>query len=436
MTDVFSLGIRAIWTDLKRETAAFWLLCVYLVVEYLRLHQAYPALDVLPWGRVSLALCFIAVLLHGRFSRPFQTMDGLILAFFLWILIAGLASWSSEELLSDWPGYATWPLMYFLISVILTTPRRIFIFWLVFFLVNLKMSQHGTRVWIERGFSFASWGATGSPGWFQNSGEFAMEMAFFVGLSWCFLWALRPWLGKRKLILLLGLLPGTGALSILASSSRGGQIAGAAVVLTIMLFSRVKLRTVIAAAVVIWAGWLALPGEQRGRFESIGDDTTSELRMTYWSEALRFTRENPVVGIGYGNWGSYFKARNGYPAEEIHNTVLQAATELGIPGATLFVLMVLASFAANTDTRRRARRVGEEGTIFRGMAIGLDAGMIGLLVASQFMSVLYYPVFWMSFALATALHETTRRAERATAASRAHADLVHRELHLVHRPGR
>jgi len=326
--------------------------------------------------------------------------------------------------------------MYFLVCAIITTRIRILLFWLTLMVINLKMSQHGTRGWIERGFSFADWGVSGSPGWFQNSGEFAMQMTFFLGLSWFFLSALKPYLGKRKAMVLVGLLCGTAVASILASSTRGGQLAGAGVLLAILVLSRVRLRTVLGTALVLWVGWVAIPPEQKARFDSMGDDTTSELRRGYWREARQLARENPVFGIGYGNWGFYFEARHGPPVEVIHNTPLEAAVELGYPGAALFFSMVLVSFLANASARRRAKRLGEWGIVFSGMANGLDAGMVGLVVASQFMSVLYYPVFWMSFALATALSEVVRRAEQEAARARSPANELPRRPHLGIQPVR
>jgi hypothetical protein len=43
------------------------------------------------------------------------------------------------------------------------------------------------------------------------------------------------------------------------------------------------------------------------------------------------------------------------------------------------------------------------------MGLGLDLAMIGLFVASFFMSVLFYPVYWMAFGMTVALAEGTRR---------------------------
>jgi hypothetical protein len=47
------------------------------------------------------------------------------------------------------------------------------------------------------------------------------------------------------------------------------------------------------------------------------------------------------------------------------------------------------------------------------MAHGLDGAMIGYLVNGFFVTVLYYPFFWVNLALAVALQASTRQALRA-----------------------
>jgi O-antigen ligase len=239
-----------------------------------------------------------------------------------------------------------------------------------------------------------------------------MQMAFFMGIGWCLLQALRPHLSKRKYWILLAVIPGTAAASILGSSSRGSQLAALCVVLAILVMNRIRLRYLLAGALVVLAGWQILPAEQKARFESMGSDETSESRLDLWADARRVASNNPVFGIGFANWSEYMMVERGERTEAVHNTLLQAAVELGYPGAALFLLLVVASFVTNAKTRRRAKPLGEWGRVFTAMSVGLDVGMVGLLVASLFMSVLFYPMFWMSFGMTTALAAAVQRTGR------------------------
>jgi len=406
---LFRLRIRVLWAEMRKEPLAFWFLSAYVVVEYLRPQRIYPVLDTLPWGRVSIAACLVAVLFGRGFKRSFHSMDGLVAAFFFWVVLSCIFAFNPYASWEAWEEFVSWPILYFLVTHIVLNPKRLFLYWLGFFVVNLKMSQHGARTFIHRGFSFSAWGATGSPGWFQNSGEFAMQMVGFLAMSWCFFIALKPFLSRNRLWLMLAIFPATAVLSVMASSSRGGQLAAGIVFLALALVHKVRIRTLVAGAMAVWIGWLALPAEQKARFETMGEDDTSQARLTLWREARQVVAAHPVFGIGYANWRPYHQARTGREGEVVHNTVLEAASELGYPGAAMFLALVGMTWITNRRTRRRARRLGEWGRVFRGMAIGLDLALLGFFVAAQFMSVLFYPIFWMLFAMTTSLSEVSRR---------------------------
>ena len=411
------LRIQVLWRHLKKEPAAFWLYLIYLVFEYLRPQSIYPAIAVLPWGQLMLLACLGAVLLGKGYRRSFHPIDGLVIAFFAWTVFSGFFAIRPDESWDAWEGAASWALLYFLGTHILLTRTRLFLFWLGFFVINLKMSQHGARGFIQRGFSFADWGVTGSPGWFQNSGEFAMQMVGIMVLSWCFFMALRPYLSKRKHLLLLALFPGTAVLSVVASSSRGGQLAAAVVLLALALVHRVRFRTLVGISIAFWIGWIILPSEQKVRFETMGTDETSVERLTLWREARVLAAENPIFGIGYSNWEVHLRSQGLRPVE-VHNTVLEAASELGYPGAAFFLALVLMTFLTNRKTRRVARGLGEWERVVRGMALGLDLALLGFFVAGQFMSVLFYPIFWMVFTMSTSLSLVSDRDRNAQARDR------------------
>jgi hypothetical protein len=59
-----------------------------------------------------------------------------------------------------------------------------------------------------------------------------------------------------------------------------------------------------------------------------------------------------------------------------------------------------------------------------GLTHGLDAGLFGYLVAGFFVTVFYYPFFWISYALTVALHHVV--ASRAAAGAQPAPALVMR----------
>src|SRR5690606_31883022 len=85
----------------------------------------------------------------------------------------------------------SWVLVYWLITNIVDTEGRFFIFILSFFLHSFKMSQHAFRSWAMHGFGFRTWGVFGPPGWFADSGELVIQMGIFLCMSLMFVLAMR-----------------------------------------------------------------------------------------------------------------------------------------------------------------------------------------------------------------------------------------------------
>lgn len=371
----------------------------------------YGFLDILPWAKLALLSCVASIFLTGNRAIGFGAMDIMFIAFSVLVVISAVFAWDPGICISEWTTYASWVLMYFCLVSILTTPNRALLFTLFFILINFKLSQHGARSFAMRGFSFTHWGLSGSPGWFNNSGELAMQMVVIFSISWGIVSAFRDSLsGKLRWWVMVILFPGTAALTVIGSSSRGGQLALIAVVVTILLKSGHLLKSIFILAILVFAGLHLLPDEQLARFSSMGEDTTSEYRLMHWEHAIEVINKYPMTGIGYKNWPAYYYIHyNPEKLEVIHNTVLEAFSELGYPAGILFIIMIASSFIMNARSRREMKDFDDdEGKSIAAIATGLNLGLLGTCIAAFFMSVLFYPVFWMAFALTSALRHISR----------------------------
>jgi putative inorganic carbon (HCO3(-)) transporter len=392
----------AIWSYLKTQPASFWLINLYMFFEYVRPQSIYTSIAVVPWAQTLLILAVVAVLMEGR-SLGFPTVAGGLLGLYSLLVVASsFTAYSMDASFAKWQLYFNWVLVFFLIVNTVTTERRFFVFMLAFFLYSFKMSQHGARGWVEMGFGFRDWGVTGGPGWFQNSGEFGVQMCVFFPLSVCFIIAMWKHWGRWQRLFFLTF-PVTAVMSIIASSSRGALLGWALVLGWMALRSKHRVRAIGGAALLGALVFMVMPAEQKERFDSAGEDDTSLARITLWKNGLEIAERHPVLGIGYGNWSTYSSAYYGRPLLP-HNVFIEAVAELGYLGLFSFALLIGATFVVNFKTRKLVKTLPGDNAFLYQMAHGLDGALIGFLGSGFFVTVLYYPFFWVNLAMTVALH--------------------------------
>ena len=410
--DYYSIHIRSMWEGLKQESAAFWWLCVYVFFEYVRPQKIYPIIDFLPWAQVALLLAIVMAYSDRTISLTKNPMNTIFVLFYGIVFLSMVSAFKPAI---SWEGINTvlnWVIIYFLITSIVTSEKRFFIFILLFLLVSFKMSQHGFRSFAMRGFSFSGWGVSGAPGWFQNSGEFGIQMVIFTPLSLAFVLALREyWGGVKRFIFYM--FPITGIFSIIATSSRGALLGTAVVAVWFIVRSRVGIKAlfgVVFAGLIIYS---VIPSEFKAEFETMGEDSTSVHRLELWEYGLEVVRDHPLLGIGYNNWIEYcyFVNEGGFGdtgrCHEAHNTFIEAASELGIIGFAIFVIMVVYILKMNARSCVYAKQAKNKFLLYT--AYGLNGGTVGLVVSAFFISVLFYPFFWFQIAMTVALHEIAKK---------------------------
>ena len=224
----------------------------------------------------------------------------------------------------------------------------------------------------------------------------------FLPLSIYFVLSLKQHWGKLKLFFFL-LLPFTAMASVIATSSRGAIVGAAAALLWMVGKSKARVKALLAIAIISIVVYSFLPPEQHQRFQSSGEDKTSTTRLVRWEAGLDMMENNPILGVGYRNWMSYY--RDFYGQKDVglpHNIFIDAGAELGYTGLIIFILMILFTLINNARTRKLALATDNKFIFYT--AHGLDAALIGFLVSGFFVSVLYYPYFWINLSLTVALN--------------------------------
>lgn len=411
------LTLTGIWRAFWAEPWSFKWLCLYVFFEYVRPQQIYPILQFLPWAKLTIAAACLALIAEGLVIRSKTIANWLLLLFAVVVLLSSALAYVPSIAFDKIDVMANWLIVFFLLANTLTDQRKFYLFLVFFLLWSTKMSQHGARSFLM-GFG----GAGGAPGWFQNSGEFALQMCIYVPLSLHAIMALRPMLSKPKLAL-LALLPISGVLGIVGSSSRGGLLAMACIGLWMLLRSRRKMRGLLALAVATPIIWFAIPQYQKERFRTAGEDETSRSRLLYWKRGLEMANSRPAFGVGYENWAAYYRDR--YPLKEgdhvrwiapgqyivevSHNSFIEVVSQLGYVGLVVFVVIIGSIWRINRRTRRVLAALGERARFLREMSYALDSGVIGFVVAGFFMAVAFYPFVWFQIGMAAALNAAALR---------------------------
>lgn len=410
LPQLYKLQLKPFWQELLREGPLFWLICFYLFLEYVRPQSIYPAINVLPWALVTV-LSAVALSLHGgKLFKVSNAENSLFIMFFIVVVLSSIFAYYPQESFEKLDIYITWILVYFLITNIVTTTNRYFIFLVLYFLWNIKMTQHGFSVWVARGFSYDSWGVTGAPGWFQNSGEFGIQLCVYTPLLLYFIASLwKQWGWTVRFIALFAAISAMG--SLVATNSRGAILGFIGATLWMILKSRRKAMAMAVITLISVIGYMVIPEQSLKRFDSAGEDYTSYTRLTRWKDAIEIMNNHPMLGIGSLNWMHYYRehyppALGAEPWGLPHNIFLDAGAELGYTGLMLLVMMVIYTFVNNYRTRKLALQQND--CFSCQLAHGLDAGMVGLLISGSFVSVLTYPYFWIAMSFTVALNNVVR----------------------------
>lgn len=403
---LYAMDVRYMFYCIRKEGMAFICICGYLFFEYVRPQSIYLWMDVVPWVPIFLACALLSLLLEKEHVSTSHSLNKLVIVYAVVVLISSLFSLYPSVSFQHIRDFSDWLIIYILIVKIVNNRTRFFIFYLSFLIYSLKMSQHGFISWAARGFAFTSWGVTGAPGWFQNSGEVGIQMALYVPLAMTFVFSLRSYWGKVwKMVFYF--MPFSGVGTIVASSSRGALVGLAAAMLVglkqVKYFFRIVVILSISAVVV----WEAVPDASKARFATAGEDTTSLHRIERWKDGVATIQKYPVFGVGHGAWSKYFvthfRPKIG-GSTLVHNVFVQCGTELGLVGLGVFVGLIFAAFKANGRVRKLAKGSGDG--FYYALSLGMDMALVGLIISSSFVTVLYYPYYWIYFALVASMENS------------------------------
>ena len=413
----------------ERADWAFIGLMVFTGLLFFRPQDQIPALEALHLAEVS-ALGALLAMVIGRLgsgqpvSRVNPELWGVVAMGALILATAPFSIWPGGSLSTFTEIYSKIILIFILMVNTLTSRKRVDQFlWLIVIasgyiaLRAVLDFAHGTNL-VENG---RVRGAVG--GVFKNPNDLALNMVAIMPLAASL--ALRAVSVLRRAgaafcaVLMLG--------AIVVSQSRSGTI-GLVVMVMILgahLFRR-KPALVMAGVLAMLLALPLVPSSYWHRLSSITDESqddtgSREARQTLLRESLAAFVQNPLTGVGAGQFKNYDPQGREQPWRESHNIVLQVAAELGIGGVVLLFFLVGRAALAAVQAQRLLRRARgprrrgrtaappapgaitpEETEWFQGHTAAITAALAGWFFCALFASVAYNWTFYYLLALATA----------------------------------
>ena len=216
------------------------------------------------------------------------------------------------------------------------------------------------------------------------------------------------------------------AIGLVDTGSRGGLVAlGAGLVAATVLGGKWRIRAVqialVAAVLVPFYLFVLAPSAAEQHLNS----SSSSGRTDLWKVGLKMLEANPILGVGAGNFqvAEYRYVNDVGPITRAdiivdeprvtHDTYLELADELGVPGLLAFLAIAFGSISCALRAARLFERAGDQayGLLARMLALGL----IAQLTADIFITNEYEHLLWVLLALPPAMLAVARSETRALA---------------------
>jgi len=142
---------------------------------------------------------------------------------------------------------------------------------------------------------------------------------------------------------------------------------------------------------------------------SVDSDPTgsSQARWRDIIAAGQFISQHPIIGAGLGMDVLALNQVRGAKWVQVHNVYLEYAVDLGIPGATLFLLLLYGVFKGVRASRKRLAQMPEHRDLFL-LVEALETSLIVFAISGFFYPIAYDLFFYYIGGLALGARAVTR----------------------------
>lgn len=398
-----------------RRDSSFFFLLVYLLLDYGRPQDFFPFIGALHPGLIIVSILFLYLVsrreLHSRCVQT--TCFALLLSL---MVIHGPIAVNNYWALQIFRSTVVYFIVYLSVANFVDSYAKLQRFIDSWIIINLVCATVGTL----------NGGKVPNSAFMGDENDFALVMNMAVSTAYfMFLQAERF---KRKLFYLFA--TGVFVTASVASLSRGGFIGLAAVGLFCWLYSPKKLRSGMTIALLAAVLYLTAPPtywDEMSTIQSEGtqEGTTGGERWYTWKCGWRMFLDNPIIGVGQGNFPwtiSSYEPPGGlntrsFSSRAAHSVYFTLLPELGAIGTILFftllgyslkgmkvILKAEKMHRVSTGQSDTQEDTGEKLRKLKHVILGVQGALVAYFVTGIFLSVLYYPHFWvfMGFSVAIA----------------------------------
>jgi O-antigen ligase len=417
----------------ERRDWAFLFMMGFTAVVFLRPQDSIPGVHLLHLAELF-AIGGLVALAAGRMGRGLSLtrltpeLVGVIALGAVMLITAPFSIWLGGSIGVFNDIYIKIILIYLLMVNVLSTPYRIERLTSLLVVATGYLASRAVLDYL-RGVNLAGGervrGAVG--GIFSNPNDLALNMVALMPLA--IFTMLRPGSTLKRATAAGCAVAMLGA--IVASHSRGGFLGLVAMLGVLALFAiRRRPGFVIGGALAVAMALPALPASYWNRLASITDaskDETGsrEARKIVFRESLQAFAQNPLTGVGAGQFKNWNPEGREEPWHESHDVLMQVAAELGIVGLALICYLIARAGLSVRQTRRLLRRARggpprgrrrtgtdrssspalvtpAEAEFLDAHSAAMAASIAGWFVCALFASVAYNWTFYYLLALAAA----------------------------------
>lgn len=345
---------------------------------------------------VCAGLLKAAVFDKQRLRLPIDWLLAVLVLLWGWFAVTSFMS------INPW---AAWPKLWevmkilppmLLLLVLIDTREKLFYLTVAITLAIALVTVKGGYWAVMSGFHDRVYGPPGSS--YADNNEFAIAVTMIIPL-------LVLWWHEARDKSLRWVISGTIALSyaaVLSSWSRGALLSLIAVTLLLVWHSRRKLLFLPVLLLAVVLVFISLPETWFGRMETIFNyqgEGSAQGRLEAWKIGFDFVREKPVFGGGFEGWIYATLSTGG--SRDWHNAYLEIATEHGLVGLALWILLLLGSMTSLTRLAMQSKSRGYEWAYT--YSTMLRASLMGYAVGAVFLGIAYWELLYWLIGIAVIL---------------------------------